>query len=135
MSISVENVFFRIDFSTRMTHGRNMFRRRPAPEKLHTQQYQRPGNSSPMLGERLRLCSGTTKCSRPNGSPKGKRSAAMVAQSDGGVWDDSMGASVAAWHTPPALRATPSTLEGDPQFLPYVRGGARRAEECVTPAR
>ena len=40
---------------------------------------------SPKLGERLRVgerSSGTTKCSRPNGSPKGKRSAAMLSRSD-----------------------------------------------------
>ena len=41
-----------------------------------------------------------------------------VARSDGGVCHSCMVASVAAWHTPPALRATPSTLEGE---LPCTR--------------
>ena len=37
-------------------------------------------------------------------------------------------------HTPPALRATPSTLEGDINSSPKVGEVPVRAEECVNPA-
>ena len=64
------------------------------------------------------------RCTAVNSSPK----LGEVARSDGGVCDDSMGASVAAWHTPPALRATPSTLEGE--FSTKLKGEIATAR-CV----
>ena len=53
-----------------------------------------------------------------NSSPK----LGEVARSDGGVCEPCMVADVAGWHTPPALRATPSILEGE---LPRTRAVER----------